>query len=98
MTIFTVGEFTFDSGTGELTGPAEFMRSGEYRQWAARFKAGDDPVFRVGMGYPPAPGALFAPDGPQSPDAETAMLVSVQTAYAAWHGARVFNKSRETAR
>ena len=59
-----------------------------------RFLAGDDPVFRVGMGYAPAPGSLFAPAGPQSPSPEVAMLVSIQTDYAGWHGAEVFNRSR----
>lgn len=94
----TVGEFEFDPATGTLTGPAAFMRSADYAEWLARFKAGNDPVFRVGMGCAPTPGAIFCPDGPQSPNAGTAMLVSVQTCYAAWHGREVFNRAREGAR
>ena len=46
------------------------------------------------MGCPPAPDAIFCPDGPQSPVPEVAMLVSVQTCYAAWHGMEVFNRAR----
>ena len=89
-----VGEFEFDPATGTLTGPAEFMRSADYAGWLARFKSGNDPVFRVGMGCPPVPDAIFCPDGPQSPSPEVAMLVSVQTCYAAWHGMEVFNRAR----
>ena len=76
-----VGEFEFDPGTGTLTGPAEFMRSADYADWLARFKAGNDVVFSTG-----AAGA--------SPSPEVAMLVSVQTRYAAWHGMEAFNRAR----
>jgi hypothetical protein len=76
-----VGEFEFDPATGTLTGPAAFMRSDDYAEWLARFNAGDDVVFRTG-----AAGA--------SPSPEVAMLVSVQTCYAGWHGREVFNRMR----
>lgn len=77
----TVGEFEFDPATGTLTGPAAFMRSDDYAYWLARFKAGNDVVFNTG-----AAGA--------SPSPEIAMLVSVQTCYAGWHGREAFNRAR----
>lgn len=78
----TVGEFEFDPATGTLTGPAAFMRSADYAGWLARFQSGNDVVFSTG-----AAGA--------SPSPEVAMLVSVQTCYAGWHGMEVFNRARE---
>ena len=57
------------------------MRSANYADWLTRFKTGNDVVFRTG-----ATGA--------SPSPEVAMLVSVQTCYAAWHGMEVFNRAR----
>lgn len=81
-----VGQFTYDPATGAVSGPAEYMKSTHFAEWKVRFAAGNDPVFRVGMGLAPVPGAYFTPDGPQSPSPEVAMLVSVQTDYAAWHG------------
>jgi len=68
----TVGEFTYDPTTGEITGPAAYMRSTDFADWKRRFHAGNDPVFRVGV--------------TESPSIEVAMLVSIQTNYAAWHG------------
>lgn len=82
----TVGRFTYDESTGSVSGPKAYMESSHYAEWRVRFESGSDPVFRVGMGHAPVPGALFTPDGPQSPDPVTAMLVSLQTDFAAWHG------------
>jgi hypothetical protein len=79
-TITTVGEFTFDSATSEIQGPASFMASADFADWKRRFHAGQDVVFAAGMEHSPTP--------------EVAMLVSIQTCFAGWHGRETFNRSR----
>jgi hypothetical protein len=71
-----VGEFTFDTATDALVGPKAFLESGDYADWKARFSAGADPVFNAGLTYSPSP--------------IMAMLVSIQTCYAGWHGRETF--------
>ena len=78
MTTKTVGSFTYDAEAGTIEGPAEYLRSSEYARLIERVKAGDDPC-----------GAFHF-----SPDAITALLVTIQTNYAGWHGIQVFNRMR----
>jgi len=69
----TVGQFTIDTETCEITGPAAYMEE----QGNARLKAilaGEDVVFNMGA--------------TRSPDVFTAVLVSLQTDYAGWKGTR----------
>lgn len=70
-----VGAFTYEESTGTVTGPAEFMRSDEYAACVADIEAGRHVVFNYG-----ASGA--------SPNVGTALLVAIQTEYAAWKGVR----------
>lgn len=79
-TTIEVGRFSFDTATGELAGPAEFMKSRDFADWKRRFAAGADVVFQAGLEH--------------SPSAEVAMLVSVQTCFAGWHGMETFNRMR----
>ena len=82
-----VGEFEFDPATGTLTGPAGFMRSADYAGWLARFKGGNDPVFRVGMGCPPGPGAIFCRTGAVAqPGGRDAGVGADLLRRLAWHG------------
>lgn len=74
MATKTVGDFSLDTDTGEITGPAAYMRSEDFADWKSRLRAGADPV--VNSGY--------------SPDFFTAVLVSLQTNYAGWHGRETF--------
>lgn len=83
-TTTTVGRFTYDEATGDLQGPADFMRSSDFAAWKRRFAAGNDTVFAVGM--------------EQSPTPVIAMLVSVQTCFAGWHGRETFLRDIEAAR
>lgn len=83
-----IGAFTIDGDV--VTGPADYMKERGNDRLRA-IEAGTDVVFNMGMGR--APSALYASltgmDGtPLSPDPETAILVSLQTDYAAWKGAR----------
>ena len=89
MSITTVGEFTYDPTTGAVSGPASFMRSSDYAAWRSRFESGTDTVFSFGAAHIGEPGyaASF----------EVAMLVSLQTCYAGWHGAETFNRMRGVA-
>ena len=79
MAVKTVGQFTFDTETSELVGPKSFMESEDYAEWLARVKDGRDSVINFGA----------------SPDFVTALLVSVQTCYAGWHGRETFLRSLE---
>ena len=74
----TVGAFSFDGEA--ITGPAEFMRSTDYAECMASIYAGTNHTFRAGMEY--------------SPSFEVALLVTVQTCYAGWHGRETFNRMR----
>lgn len=78
--ITTVGSFTFDAETSTVSGPADYMRSDEYRRCIASIENGTNHVFRAGMEHSPTP--------------EVALLVTIQTDYAGWHGMEVFNRSR----
>ena len=69
----TVGSFTLNISTGDLAGPADYMRSENYRKRIAAIEAGTDTLSTCS----------FA-----SPDPATAILVSLQTDYAAWRGHR----------
>ena len=71
----TVGQFTYDPATREVSGPAGFMRSGAYETWRTKLYTGADVVFDFGVREPAS-------------NPVTAMLVSLQTAYAGWHGAQ----------
>jgi len=69
----TVGQFTFNTETNVVEGPAEYMRE----QGSARLErimSGNDVVFNMGV--------------TRSPDVYTAVLVSLQTDYAGWKGTR----------
>jgi hypothetical protein len=71
----TVGRFSLDPSTGTLEGPAEYMKE----RGDALVKAildGTDAVFTATARY--------------SPDVVTAILVRLQTDYAAWLGMRSF--------
>ena len=67
----TVGPFTLDMATGDLVGPADYMASENYRRKMAAIEAGTDMLST----------SPFA-----SRDLGTAILVSIQTDYAAWRG------------
>jgi hypothetical protein len=81
----TVGRFTYDTATSSLSGPKEYMESEQYRELIRSIEAGRNHVFNYG-----ARGA--------SPDVETALLVTVQTDYAGWHGSKVFFAAMEAAK
>ncbi|MCC6356011.1 MAG: hypothetical protein IT577_19160 [Verrucomicrobiae bacterium] len=70
------GRFSFDPETGAITGPAEYMESGHYARRMAAITGGRDVV--TSFGYS------------QHGDAIKAVLVSLQTDYAAWKGMRDF--------
>jgi len=72
MDITKVGRFTLNPTTGEIAGPAEYMNSEQYARRIERIYAGQDPVFEMGL--------------QRSPNAATALLVAIQTDYAAWKG------------
>lgn len=80
MATTEVGAFTFDSADSSISGPAEYVRSAEYRACIASIENGTNPTFRAGMEH--------------SPSVEVALLVAVQTDYAGWHGMRTFNAAR----
>lgn len=69
----TVGEFTMDTETGTVTGPAAYMEERGFDRMRA-IEAGRDAVFNFGCC--------------KSPDVYTAVLVSLQTDYAGWKGTR----------
>lgn len=72
----TVGQFTFDPETSTVSGPAEYMRSDEYKRCIAEIEVGASAVFRAGVEY--------------SPSVEVALLVTIQTDYAGWLGMQTF--------
>ncbi len=76
----TVGEFTFDPATSTVSGPASYMRSADYARCIAGIQNGTDHTFRAAMEH--------------SPTAEIALLVTIQTDYAGWHGMETFNRMR----
>ncbi len=70
------GRFSYDPATGAITGPAEYMASESYARRMAAITGGQDAV--TSFGYS------------QHGDAIKAVLVSLQTDYAAWAGMRDF--------
>lgn len=80
MAIFTVGRFTFDSETSEISGPADYISSEQYKALIKSIEAGVNHTFRAGLEY--------------SPNVETALLVTIQTDYAGFAGMRQFNAMR----
>ena len=70
----TCGRFSYDPATGAITGPAEYMESEHYARRMAAITEGRDAV--TGFGYC------------QHRDVIKAVLVSLQTDYAAWAGIR----------
>lgn len=78
-TLIHVGRFVLDTTTSELSGPRAFMESTDFADWKRGFDAGTDVVFRAGLEHSPTP--------------EIAMLVSIQTCFAGWHGRKSFNRA-----
>lgn len=76
----TVGEFTFDPSDSTISGPASYMRSDDYAETMRSINAGTNHVFRAGCEH--------------SPSFEVALLVTIQTNYAGWHGRETFNRAR----
>jgi nucleoside-specific outer membrane channel protein Tsx len=72
----TVGRFSYDPTTGTVSGPAAYMAE-RYETRMAQINAGRDTVANMG----------FA----RGSDTVLAVLVSLQTDYAAWAGMREFN-------
>jgi hypothetical protein len=81
MTLTTVGSFTFDPADSTIQGPAEYIRSDDYRRCIASIENGTNHTFAAAMEH--------------SPNFETALLVTIQTNYAGWHGMETFNRMRE---
>lgn len=79
-TLTEVGRFTFDSTTGTVTGPADYMRSADYAACIRSIESGTSHVFRAGLEH--------------SPSVEVALLVTIQTDYAGWAGREQFNRMR----
>ncbi len=73
-----VGKFTFDPTDGTITGPAAYMRSDDYRRCVQSITAGTSHTFRACCEH--------------SPSFEVALLVTIQTNYAGWHGMETFNR------
>jgi len=74
----TCGRFSFDPGTGMITGPAEYMNSEDYTRRMAEITGGRDMLTNFGYS--------------QHGDVIKAALVSLQTDYAAWAGMREFDR------
>lgn len=74
----TCGRFSYDPSTGAITGPAEYMESEHYARRMAAITGGRDAVTSFG----------YAQHG----DVVKAVLVSLQTDYAAWAGMREFDR------
>lgn len=70
------GRFSYDPATGAITGPAEYMESEHYARRMAAITEGRDAV--TSFGYS------------QHGDVIKAVLVSLQTDFAAWAGMRDF--------
>lgn len=79
-----VGEFTFDPTDSTITGPASYMRSAEYARCIASIQDGTSHTFRACCEH--------------SPSFEVALLVTIQTDYAGWHGRETFLRTLEAAR
>lgn len=75
-TTTTVGEFTYDSNHSSILGPAAYMRSADYAECMASIKAGTNHTFQACLEH--------------SPSFEVALLVTIQTNYAGWHGRETF--------
>lgn len=86
-----VGAFVYEDGS--VTGPAEYMREQGFAR-IRKIEAGEDVVFNIGVGRGTPAGSWLQADGPQSPSPEVALLVSLQTDYAGWKGAKDFNAAR----
>jgi hypothetical protein len=84
-TTVSVGAFTFEPDTGTIQGPAEFMRSADYRECIRSIETGTSVTFRGAYEY-----QMSQP----APSFGTALLVTVQTCYAGWHGMQTFNRMR----
>lgn len=83
----TVGRFTYNPATSSLLGPKAFMESADYRQWRARFAAGRDTCYNFAVGgVQPGLAVQFEPITGRGSDPVVAMLVSLQTCFAGWHG------------
>jgi len=76
----TVGAFTFDPADSSVSGPADYIRSDDYRACVRSIENGTNHTFRAAVEH--------------SPDVVTALLVTIQTNYAGWHGMQIFNRSR----
>jgi hypothetical protein len=72
----TCGRFSYDPATGAVIGPADYMQSEHYARRMAAITGGRDAV--TSFGYC------------QHGDVIKAVLVSLQTDYAAWAGMRDF--------
>lgn len=83
MTVTTVGRFTYDPADSTISGPCDYIRSDQYRRLIASIEGGTNHTFRAAVEY--------------SPDFVTALLVTVQTDFAGWHGMDTFNAMREAA-
>lgn len=80
----TVGRFTFDPADSTISGPADYIRSDQYKQLIRSIEGGTNHTFRAACEH--------------SPDFVTALLVTVQTDFAGWHGMETFNAMREATR
>lgn len=80
----TVGRFTYDPATGMVQGPADYMHGDSYRRRMAAIQAGTDTV--AGFSYS------------QNRDVVSAILVSLQTDYAAWLGFQEIEAMQRTSR
>jgi len=76
----TAGRFSYDPTTGTVSGPAAYMAE-RYAARMEQINAGRDTVANMG----------FVRGG----DTVLAVLVSLQTDYAAWAGMREFNAGRK---
>lgn len=72
----TCGRFSYDPATGAITGPAEYMESEDYARRMAAITQGRDMLTSYGYS--------------QHGNLIQAVLVSLQTDYAAWKGMRDF--------
>lgn len=70
--LLSVGAFTWDAEQSAILGPASYVQSEQFERRLEALKRGTDAVFNVGLD--------------QHGNVVTALLVSVQTDYAAWLG------------
>ena len=78
MAKLTIGRFTLDTETFAIEGPADYMAA-RYRAKIADIEAGRCSAFNAGCTLSPTKGH--------------ALLVSLQTDYAGWHGMRDFRRT-----